>query len=130
MPTAQGQMHLVETRQLLENGHVHAQVSNTSSLARVYCRALDSPLCGLVVKMLQVCIPRVFHPCERRFSLLKNRTFLSIVLGDLAASPFMVQVLHLSNLTTGGKCVTRRTWVRVPVTPLDQESVLEEVNLV
>ena len=26
MPTAQGQMHLVETRQLLDKGHVHAQV--------------------------------------------------------------------------------------------------------
>lgn len=25
MPTAQGQMHLVETRQLLDKGHVHAQ---------------------------------------------------------------------------------------------------------
>lgn len=25
MPTAQGQMHLVETRQLLDNGHVHVQ---------------------------------------------------------------------------------------------------------
>ncbi|CAN0166032.1 unnamed protein product [Ectocarpus sp. 12 AP-2014] len=63
MPTAQGQMHLVETRQLLDKGHVHAQE------------------------------------------------------------------LHLSNLTTGARCVTKRTWVRVAVTSVDQESVLQEMNL-
>ncbi|CAM9383637.1 unnamed protein product [Scytosiphon promiscuus] len=63
MPTAQGQMHLVETRQLLDKGHVHAQE------------------------------------------------------------------LHLSNLTTGARCVTKRTWVRVGVTSVDQESVLQEMNL-
>lgn len=63
MPTAQGQMHLVETRQLLDKGHVHAQE------------------------------------------------------------------LHLSNLTTGGRCITRRTWTRVAVTPTDQESVLDEMKV-
>ncbi|CAM9237490.1 unnamed protein product [Discosporangium mesarthrocarpum] len=63
MPTAKGQLHLVETRQLLDKGHV------------------------------------------------------------------LAQELHLSNLTNGGKCVTKRTWVRVPVTPLDQESVLEEMSM-
>ncbi|CAM9108057.1 unnamed protein product [Ascophyllum nodosum] len=63
MPTVQGQMHLVETRRLLDKGHTHSQE------------------------------------------------------------------LHLSNLTTGGMNVTRRTWIRVPVTPVDQESVQEEMSL-
>ncbi|CAM9099736.1 unnamed protein product [Ectocarpus sp. 4 AP-2014] len=35
MPTAQGQMHLVETRQLLDKGHVHAQSRGSSIYGRV-----------------------------------------------------------------------------------------------
>lgn len=34
MPTAQGQMHLVETRQLLDKGHVHAQVTTGRAVGR------------------------------------------------------------------------------------------------
>ena len=34
MPTAQGQMHLVETRQLLDKGHVHAQVRGSVAKAK------------------------------------------------------------------------------------------------
>lgn len=46
MPTAQGQMHLVETRQLLEDGHVHAQariIRDLGLLSVLYLITVDAP---------------------------------------------------------------------------------------
>jgi hypothetical protein len=35
----------------------------------------------------------------------------------------LLQELHLTNLSTGGKCLTKRVWVRVPTTIEDRTNL-------
>lgn len=94
----------------------------TSTLAEEMKLFLFSPVIPCLLRPLPDLIDPQHIPLPCAFRNRPISSFFACVL-------LQNQELHLSNLTTGARCVTKRTWVRVAVTPVDQESVLQEMNL-